>query len=206
MLESDLIPFTSDKALREALLNEGKILELGKGETVVREGEYVKVLPIVLSGQIRVFQTREDREILLYHVDALQTCMMSLSACFFNHESPSKAVTTTETKILTIPTRFITQWQREYPAWNIFVITTFRKRYDELLDAFESVAFNHIDQRIEDYLVSRSKELNTRIIALSHQQLANELGTTRVVVSRILKQFELEGKVRLSRGSIEILE
>ena len=205
MKEQDLISFTSDRELRNAMIEEGLQLEFNKGETIVREGEFVKVLPIVISGQIRVFQTGEDREILLYHVDSFQTCMMSLSACFYNHKSPSKAVTTTDTKVLAIPTRFITKWQKEFPAWNNFVITTFRNRYDELLSAFESVAFNRMDKRIENYLNERCREKGSNTVELSHLQLSNELGTTRVVVSRILKQFELEGKVLLHRGSIEVL-
>ena len=124
---------------------------------------------------------------------------------FFNNESPSIAIAAEETTILAIPTRYITEWQKEYKSWNNYVIRTFRKRYDELLFTFEGVAFEHIDKRILDYLNSRKIKNDSNIIEISHQSLANELGTTRVVVSRILKQFELDGKVRLHRGGIELL-
>ncbi|MCE7995641.1 MAG: Crp/Fnr family transcriptional regulator [Roseivirga sp.] len=194
----------SEPELQEKILQHCELKTFEKGDVVVREGQYVKVVPIVISGDIRVFQTKEDREILLYHVEPKQTCMMSLSACFFNNESPSQAVATEKTEVLIIPTRFINQWQREYDSWNSFVIKTFRSRYDELLNTFESVAFDHIDKRLWDYLRCESSRQKTDKIKVSHQQLANELGTTRVVVSRILKQFEIENKVVLHRGMIEL--
>ncbi|UTW63194.1 Crp/Fnr family transcriptional regulator [bacterium SCSIO 12741] len=197
--------FILEPDLREEVVAQGKVLSFEKGETIVREGQYVKVLPIVLTGQIRVFQSREDREILLYYVRPGETCMMSLSACFFNHESPSQAVASSKVEILAIPTNFITEWQRKYPSWNKFVIQTFRNRYDELLDAFESVAFSHVDKRVMNYLRTQQEEKGESMIPISHQQLANEIGTTRVVVSRILKQFEMNGRVKLHRAAIELL-
>jgi CRP/FNR family transcriptional regulator len=106
---------------------------------------------------------------------------------------------------LAVPAKFITQWQKEYNSWNDFVIRTFRNRYDELLNTFESVAFDHIDKRVLEYLQGRVSKQNKREVEISHQELANELGTTRVVVSRILKQFETDGLIELNRGSIKIL-
>ncbi len=197
--------FLREMELKEEILEHSEILDFKTDDVIVREGQYVKVLPIVLEGSIRVFQTNEEREILLYYVEPGQTCMMSLSACFFNNQSPSKAVAATNTTILAIPTPFITQWQKAYKSWNEYVIKTFRKRYDELLMTFENVAFEHIDNRIIDYLHFRKEKDASNIIEISHQNLANELGTTRVVVSRILKQFELNGKVRLHRKGIEII-
>ncbi|WP_074409157.1 Crp/Fnr family transcriptional regulator [Aquimarina megaterium] len=199
------IDFITENELREEILKHCEILSFKKGDVIVREGQYVKILPIVISGLIRVFQTKEDREILLYYVEPSQTCMMSLSACFFNNQSPSQAIAMTQTDILAIPSRFITQWQKQYNSWNNFVIKTFRKRYDELLDTFESVAFDHIDKRAIAYLTRRKSQQESPRIKISHQQLANELGTTRVVISRILKQFELDGKLILHRAEIELL-
>jgi len=199
-----ILNFLTEPNLKTDLLEKSKRISFEKQAVVVREGEYVKILPIVLSGAIRVFQTKEDREILLYYVDPGQTCMMSLSASFFNHPSAIKAVATEPTEILAIPSQFIAPWQQKYNSWNNFVIKTFWRRYDELLNVFESVAFDHVNVRILDYLERRKAKEGTNHIAISHQKLANELGTTRVVVSRILKQFELEGKVVLRRGGIDL--
>lgn len=196
--------FTEPK-LREEILTHCQLKTFSKGDVIVREGQFVKVVPIVISGVIRVFQTKEDREILLYYVESKQTCMMSLSACFFNNESPSQAVSIEKTEVLIVPTRLITQWQKEYSSWNQFIIRTFRNRYDELLNTFESVAFDHIDKRVLEYLECRISRQKDNKVKISHLELANELGTTRVVISRILKQFELDKKVKLYRGAIKLL-
>ena len=130
---------------------------------------------------------------------------MSLSACFFNNESPSQAVANEKTQAITVPARFVTQWQKQYASWNEFVIRTFRNRYDELLNAFESIAFDHIDKRTLEYLRKKASKQKDKKIEISHQELANELGTTRVVISRILKQFESDKLVKLHRGFIRVL-
>lgn len=197
--------FLQEPELKEELLDNGEILDYKAEDVIVREGQFVKVLPIVLEGSIRVFQTSEEREILLYYVEPGQTCIMSLSACFFNNQSPSKAVATMDTTIIAIPSQFIALWQKKYKSWNEYIIRTFRNRYDELLVTFENVAFEHVDSRILEYLEYRKEKDSTHIIEISHRKLANELGTTRVVVSRILKQFELNGKVKLHRKGIELL-
>ncbi len=170
-----------------------------KKEVVVREGQYITTVPIVVTGSLRVFQAKEDREILLYYVHPKQTCMMSLSACFYDGRSPSQAVVAEKSEILLVPAKFVTRWQRQYASWNDYVIRTFRNRYDELLTIFESVAFDKIDSRILHYLRKNQKN---NVINVSHLQLANELGTTRVVVSRILKQFEIDQKIEIKRGHI----
>src|ERR1041385_2072598 len=131
----------TEPGLQREMTEHCQLQVFDKGDVIVSEGQYVKTLPIVVSGGLRVYQTKEEREILLYYVEPSQTCMMSLSACFFNNESPSQAVAAERTEALTIPTRFVTQWQIAYPSWNNFVIRTFRNRYDELLNTFESVAF-----------------------------------------------------------------
>jgi CRP/FNR family transcriptional regulator len=151
----------SEPQLQEEIIEHCQVLSFKRGDIIVWEGEFVKLVPIVVSGTLRVFQTREDREILLYYVEPLQTCMMSLSACFFNNRSPSQAVATEQTEVLAVPTRLITQWQKEYNSGNDFVIRTFRNRYDELLNTFESVAFEHIDKRVIKYLESRVARQNS---------------------------------------------
>ena len=196
-----LLPF-SDTGLLEEIYSKCEVKTFAKNDIIVREGQFVKNIPIVLNGLLRVFQTRREREILLYYVEIGQTCMMSLSACFFNTESPSQAVASEKSELLLVPANYVTQWQRQYNSWNEYVIKTFRKRYDELLTVFESVAFDKIDARILNYLQQKQTR---NLIKISHQQLANELGTTRVVVSRILKQFEIDKKIKIKRGSITIL-
>jgi CRP/FNR family transcriptional regulator len=198
-------PFLQKPELEKEILENSTIMVAQKEEVIVRQGQYVKILPLVISGSIRVFQQVEDREVVLYYVQPGETCMMSLSSCFFDQKSPSQAVADEKTEILCVPTKYIQVWQKEYNEWNEFVLGTFRNRYDELLESFNNVVFKNIDNRLKTYLKNYSEKNGVQVIPLTHLQLANELGTTRVVISRILKQFESEKKVKLLRGEIALL-
>lgn len=191
-------------ALVEEINKSADFRVFNKNEQIITEGQYLKYLPIVLNGSIRVFQTYEDREILLYYVTPLKTCIMSLSACLFNNKSLSNAVCEADTGVLLIPSNYILDWQKKYDSWNRFIISAYRDRYDELLYSFNDAVFKNIDERAMAYLENYTEENNTNKVPLSHQALAHELGTTRVVISRILKNFELKGKVILHRGDIEL--
>lgn len=194
----------TEPGLREEIIRHGKILLASKGDILIREGQYLDFLPIVIKGQIRVYQEKDDREILLYYVEAEQTCMMSLSSAYFDYNSAANGIAVKPTEILVLPAHVIADWQLKYPSWNKFIISTFKKRYDELLSAFGSVAFKPIHLRVKEYLEGYVKNHKSFKIPLSHQTLANELGTTRVVVSRILKQLESDKKVKLYRGIIHV--
>ena len=197
--------FLADTELQEEVFQHGKILSVNKGDIIVKDGQYVKFLPIVLQGAIRVYQQKEDREILLYYVRAEETCTMSLAAAYFNNKSSSHGVAVEPTEMLVFPSDMITKWQMKYPSWNKYVMRMFRSRYDELINSFEQIAFDHINVRVIEYLKKKSETEANKIINISHQNLAHELGTTRVVVSRILTQFEREKKIKLSRGAIALL-
>lgn len=190
--------------LKEEILKYGKVITAQKGDVLIKEGQYLDFLPIVIKGSIRVYQKKVDREILLYYVGPEQTCMMSLSSGYFDYNSTANGMATEPTEILVIPARFISAWQLQYPSWNRFVIKTFKSRYDELLASFGKVAFDSIPSRVKEYLLKLSNRNSSKKLQLSHQTLANELGTTRVVISRILKQFEKEKMLKLGRGYIQM--
>jgi CRP/FNR family transcriptional regulator, anaerobic regulatory protein len=199
------LSFFTEPAFKEELLQHGKLLTFKKGDVIVRDGQYVKFLPIVLQGAIRVFQQKEDREILLYYVRAEETCTMSLAAAYFNNQSSSHGIVTEPTEVLIFPAELITEWQLKYSSWNRYVMMMFRKRYDELINSFEGIAFEHIDVRVIEYLNNKALTEGAKSFNISHQQLADELGTTRVVISRILKEYERKNKIRLFRGRIQML-
>lgn len=194
----------SEPELQDEMHTHGKVISANKGDIVIKEGQRLDFLPIVISGSIRVYQQWEDREILLYYVRPQETCMMSLSSAYFNNISSANGMAMEPTQILVLPAKLIAEWQLKYPSWNKFIIHTFRNRYDELLSSFGSVAFDPVPARVKQYLMNRAKTDGTKNINVSHQSLANELGTTRVVVSRILKQFEQEGLLRQFRGHITL--
>jgi CRP/FNR family transcriptional regulator len=193
----------SEPELQKEILKNGKIIKASKGDILIREGQYLNFLPIVIQGLLRVYQENEDREILLYYVGPEQTCMMSLSAAYFDYYSTANGIAVEPSEILVLPAHLIAEWQLKYPSWNKFILRTFKSRYDELLNAFGNVAFKPINLRVKEYFSDYVKNYGTTKIPISHQTLANELGTTRVVISRILKQFEKENLIKLSRGSIE---
>lgn len=199
------LSFFSEPELREELIENGNLVVLNKGDVIVRNGQYVKFLPIVIKGAIRVFQQKEDREILLYYVRAEETCTMSLAAAYFNNKSTSHGVAIEPTEALIFPASRIMEWQLKYPSWNKYVMRMFRCRYDELIGSFERVVFEHINVRVMEYLKQKSEMEINKLINISHQNLANELGTTRVVISRILKQLENDMKIKLFRGAIRLL-
>src|SRR5476651_1880435 len=177
------ISFFNEPDFKAELVQHGKLLTFNKGDVIVRDGQYVKFLPIVLKGAIRVYQQKEDREILLYYVKAEETCTMSLAAAYFNNKSTSHGVVTEPTEVLIFPSSLIDQWQLKYPSWNKYVMHMFRKRYDELINSFQGIVFEHIDVRVWEYLKSKTLTDGSKRINISHDHLARELGTTRVVIS-----------------------
>lgn len=197
--------FFTEPGFKDELLKNGQIASFDKGDVIVRDGQYVKFLPIVLRGSIRVFQQSEDREILLYYVRPDETCTMSLAAAYFNNKSTSHGVVTEPTDVLIFPASIIEQWQLKYPSWNRYMMQMFRTRYDQLINSFQGVAFENIDTRVMEYLKAAAGKENGKSVNLSHQQLADELGTTRVVISRILKDYERNNKIKLYRGRIELV-
>lgn len=196
----------TEPALREELIQAGTIMRAAPADVLIREGQYLDFLPLVITGLVRVYRNNEDdREILLYYVQPGQTCMMSLSSAYFDYYSSANGVAVEPTDLLILPARLISEWQLKYPSWNRFILSTYKLRYDELLSAFGNVAFKPISVRLREYLKNYSHTQHTQSIPLSHQTLANELGTTRVVVSRILKDLEKESVVKLNRGSVTLL-
>ena len=202
----EAFPLLQKPELVREILENATIMVAKAGDVIVREGQYLKVLPLMLNGSLRVTQQSDGREILLYFVQPGETCIMSLTSCFFNVKSPSTAVAETDSEILCIPTRFVKEWQRKHDAWNEFVLRTFQSRYNELLDLFNAVVFSSIENRIASYLKNYAAMQHTSTVPITHQALANALGTTRVVTSRILKRFEQEGKIDLHHRNIRIIK
>src|SRR5687767_7917472 len=192
----------TEPELRSEILKHGKVIQAQVGDVLIKEGQHLNFLPIVIRGKIRVYQQTDDREILLYYVGPQETCMMSLSAAYMDYNSAAYGMAAESSEILILPAYLIAEWQLKYPSWNRYIIRTYKSRYDELLTSFGNIAFKPISIRVKEYLLAQAQ--GSKKVSLSHQTLANELGTTRVVISRILKQFEKEKVLKLSRGYIEL--
>jgi CRP/FNR family transcriptional regulator, anaerobic regulatory protein len=176
-----------------------------KGEIIVRQNSYIKVLPVLLSGQIRVSRQTEDKELLLYYVNREETCMVSLVACLEDRPLGNiELVAVKDSEVMMIPRDKVYEWKRLFPTWNEYIFRTFSRSQLRLLESLDSLAFSRVDERIKNYLSAVSSRERRNIIEITHQELANELGTSRVVISRILKELELKGAIELLRGSIII--
>ncbi|WP_440880708.1 Crp/Fnr family transcriptional regulator [Tenacibaculum sp. C7A-26P2] len=194
----------TEENLKKDILDNAIVQTVNKESFIVEKGKYIKWLAIVISGKVRVWQENEDRQILLYYVTPVQTCVLSLSAAFRDCLSLVQAKAEEETTIIKIPVRYVKEWSFKYKSWNNFTTSSFIFSYQDLLHSFKNLAFNKIDKRLFEYLKLYTQKKNTNIIKLSHNELSKEIGTTREVISKILKQFELSGIVKLKFKQIEL--
>lgn len=194
---------------------EGLILEMEKNgilqtfsanTIVMEEGKILKFLPLMLKGEIRVFKKDldKDREILLYYVKEGQSCMMSVVSILRKLPVKMDGICVEDSDVLLIPAQYVIDWQLRFPDWNQYLMKGIEERYSDLIEAFEAVSFYKLDERLEKFLTQYTKEKNSSIVHLSHQEIAQELGTTRVVVSRLLKSMEQQKKLKMNRGFLQI--
>ncbi len=179
--------------------------EVPQGTEILREGQYVKVIPLVLEGLIKVYSRHEDKELLLYYIKSQESCIMSFAAGMKNEPSKIFAVTEEDTRVLLLPTDKVTQWVRRFPDVNQLFFQQYNIRYTDLLATIHQLLFDRMDKRILDYLVNKSMLTGRNPIKISHRQIAGELGTAREVVSRIMKKLENDGKIKQEANMIEIL-
>lgn len=180
------------------------IKEFPKNTELIREGQYVKVVPVVLKGLVEVFTRQEDKELLLYYIQPGESCIMSFSACLKSEKSKIFAITQEETTAILIPSDKLSRWVFEYPHINKLFYQQFDLRYSELIDAIHHLLFDKLDKRLFDYLKEKISRTGRNPIKISHKEIANDLGTAREVVSRLIKKLENQKKVKQHHDSIEI--
>lgn len=199
------LPFFTDTSLLEAILEKGKIQHLQPGDVLMEPGQYVKMVPIVLDGYIKVLRMDEDgKELFLYYLDPGETCALSLTCCSTSRPSEIKAAVEVDTTLIGIPIQDHEAWTAEYKQWKNFVSSTYQNRFNEMLAALDAVAFKRMDQRLMQYIVTRMKQGKTNELHITHQEVATELGTSREVISRLLKQLEKKKWIELGRNVIYI--
>jgi CRP/FNR family transcriptional regulator len=186
------------------ITSESKSVTIAADTEILRAGQFVKVIPIVLTGLIKVYTRHEDRELLLYYIQPNESCVMSFAASIKNEPSKVYAQTEEETKALLLPVEKITKWTLQYPDLNTLFFQQYNLRYTDLLDTIHHVLFDKIDKRLFNYLQEKVRITGINPIKISHRQIANELGTVREVVSRVMKKLEHEGKLTQHSNSIEI--
>ncbi|WP_073094907.1 Crp/Fnr family transcriptional regulator [Cyclobacterium lianum] len=199
------VPFITDSRLLEAMSREGKVIEIDKGQSIMEPGQFIKMVPVILDGSIKVLRMDEEgRELFLYYLEPGQTCALSLTCCSASKPSEIKAVAEEKTRILAIPVLKHEQWTDEFKQWKDYVSTTYQSRFQEMLATLDAVAFKRMDERLMRYIVTKMKQAKANELHTTHQEIATELGTSREVVSRLLKQLEKKRWIELGRNVIYI--
>lgn len=208
MTQEDLkkaLPNLSDPKLLDRILEKGQLATFDPGKTLMEPGQFVKAVPLVLEGSIKIMRTDEEgKELFLYYLEAGETCALSLTCCSASRPSEIKAVVEEKVTVLFVPIQVHEQLVDEFRQWKDFVSSTYQHRFQELLIALDAVAFKRMDERLMRYIVTKMKQLKTNELHSTHQEISNELGTAREVISRLLKQLEKKKWIELGRNVIYI--
>jgi CRP/FNR family transcriptional regulator len=192
-------------ALVDKILQESSIKEFPKGTEILRQQQYVKVLPIVIDGLVKVYSRFDEKELLLYYIEPDQSCVMTFYAALKNTPSKVFAITEEDSKVILIPVQLLPNLLKEYPDFNELFYSQFNLRYLELLDTIGHLLSDRMDKRLYDHLKKKLELTNSNSIIMSHNQIATELGTAREVITRVFKKLENDGKVLQKSGEIRII-
>lgn len=192
--------------LKDEVSTYGQLKKFPAGSVIQQEDSYIKSIPLVLNGSLKVMRTDTDgHEILLYYIIPGESCIMSFLGGIHNETSKVKAIVEEDAEILFIPVEKASEWVKKFPEWSDFIFRLYHKRFEELLTAVNAIAFHKLDTRLLQLLKQKAELYQSKEIKITHQQLADELGTAREAVSRVMKQMENEGLVQLSRNKITLL-
>lgn len=195
-----------EKELIEEMVSAAKLVEFKEGDVLIDIGSYIKTMPLLIHGAIKIMREDFDNgELLLYFIGKGDTCAMTLSCCMGDKQSEIRAVAENDGLVAMIPVQKMEEWMGKYTSWRAFVFASYDSRFNELLSAIDNIAFMRMDERLQNYLQEASKINNSKTISKTHQEIAYELNSSRVVISRLLKASENEGKIKLNRNNIELL-
>lgn len=195
-----------EKELINEILQVGTFNEIPAGHKLMDIGEYITGMPLLISGAIKVL--REDRdsdELLLYYLEKGDTCSMTMACCMGSAKSEIRAIAETDTQLVMIPIQKMEEWTSKYKSWRNFVFDSYHNRLNELLDTLDSIAFDAMDERLCNYLKQKTRINDNNIIHNTHQDIAYDLHTSRVVISRLLKKLERKGQIELHRNHLIVL-
>jgi len=204
-LKDKLNSFLEAKLIDE-IISIGQIMTFKEGDIIMDYGKNIKSMPLILSGTIKVMKRdEENREILLYYLGSNESCAMAYTCCMEAKKSEVKAIAEDNVELIQIPHEKLDEWLTKYPSWKSYIFNSFTQRFNELLKSLESIAFHKLDERLINYLKNKANVYGKTSINLSHNQIAEEMGTSRVVISRLLKQLENDKKLILYRNEIKLL-
>lgn len=198
-------PQIAEAALQQSILDNGRLYTFQEGEVIMDIGQYVKMVPLVLKGLIKVSREDEEgRELFLYYLHPGDSCTMSFTCCMMNKKSEIRTVAEEKTILLGVPIRFMDEWMTKYQSWKNFVMQSYDNRMLELVKTIDSIAFKKMDERLMEYLEAKSDALQSKELQVTHQDIAFDLNASREAISRLLKKMEKEGMLTLGRNKINL--
>ena len=203
----DAYGFLFEKELLEEIMEYGILKEVEAGEKIIEIGDYVKAMPLLLKGAVKILrEDGEGDELLLYFLERGDTCAMTLNCCLGDTKSEIRAIAETDTSLIMVPINKMEEWTAKYKSWRNFVFESYHSRLSEMLEAIDTIAFLNMDERLMKYLRDKAKINRDENIQSTHQQIAYDMHTSRVVISRLLKKLELEKKIELQRNHIKVID
>lgn len=195
-----------EEKLLEELAETAMIKKFQEGDILIEIGEYIKSIPLLISGVIKIIrEDKKEGELVLYYIEEGDTCAMTLTCCLGQNKSEIRSIAETDGVMLLIAVAKMDEWMSKYRSWRNFVMTSYNNRLKEMLIAIDSLAFMKMEERLLLFLQEKSKISQSNFINNTHQEIAYDLNTSRVVISRLLKKFENEGIIKLNRRNIELI-
>lgn len=196
-----------DPLLLEEILEVGVHKSIKAGTVLLNIGDYVKSIPLLLTGVIKVLREDTDGyELLLYYLEKGDTCSMTMACCLGHQRSEIKAIAEMDTELIMIPVIKMEEWAGKYKSWRNFVFNSYNDRLNEMFEIIDNIAFKKMDERLIDYLSEKNRISKSRKIYITHQEIAYDMHTSRVVISRLLKKLEQLERIKLSRNYIEVID
>ena len=198
--------FVFEDQLIEEIVSVSKLQVFKEGDILIDFGDYIKRMPLLINGAIKILREDFDEgELLLYFIEKGDTCAMTMACCLGQTKSEIRAIAETDGTVIMIPVQKMEEWLGKYKSWRVYVFNSYNNRLKEMLSAIDHLAFMNMNERLLAYVYEKAKINKTDSIQSTHQEIADDLHTSRVVVSRLLKALENEGKIKLNRASISIL-
>tara|TARA_Y100001934_G_C12266975_1_gene732895 strand:+ start:659 stop:1321 length:663 start_codon:yes stop_codon:yes gene_type:complete len=206
VLKQNFPVFHNDQLL-DRIAKEARVFHNEEESVVVELGDFAKWIPLVIKGAIKISRAdTEGGEIFLYYLYPGQTCAMTLNCCMVDKPSEVRAIAEAGSEFIGLPRKALPQWMLEFEEWRQFTLESYNERYENLLATIDAIAFQKLDERLIGLLRDKSIALGSTSVEVTHKRLAEELHSSREVISRLLKQLEKIGKVRLMRNKVELLD
>ncbi|SFU29683.1 CRP/FNR family transcriptional regulator, anaerobic regulatory protein [Pustulibacterium marinum] len=199
--------FLFEEELLQEINQVGTFREVPEGFMLMDIGDYIKSMPLLVNGVIKILREDENGdELLLYFLERGDTCAMTLNCCVGQKKSEIRAIAESPAKLIMVPVEKMEDWMQKYHSWRNFILQSYNSRLSEMLETIDTIAFMKMDERLLKHLRDKAMVNSDDILSTTHQEIAQNLHTSRVVISRLLKKLENEGKIKLNRNSIHVID